>query len=73
MVTHVYLVLRFVLDLYMLTFYVAKGFVLIFSIGICCFVNVVWEVQSLFRAKLPHLGIRAKFSFQKSHLFEWFG
>jgi len=38
-----------------LTFYVVKGFVPIISIGIYCFEDVVWEVQSLFRVETSHL------------------
>ncbi|EFH52907.1 predicted protein [Arabidopsis lyrata subsp. lyrata] len=55
-----------------LIWYVTKGFVPIFCIGISVFADVIWEVQSLFRAMLPHLGIHCLFVFPKVPLV-WSG
>lgn len=48
-----------------LTCYVAKDFVPFICISIYGFVDVAWEVQSLFRAELPLLGTRRQFLFPK--------
>ena len=55
-----------------LIWYVTKGFVPIFSIGNYIFGNVIWEVESLFRDMLPHLGIHCLFVFPKVPL-DWSG
>ncbi|XP_020879410.1 uncharacterized protein LOC9309454 isoform X1 [Arabidopsis lyrata subsp. lyrata] len=55
-----------------LIWYVTKGFVPISSIGNYVFVDVIWEVQSLFRAMLPHFGTHCLFVFPKVPLI-WSG
>jgi len=55
-----------------LTFYVVKGFVPIISIGIYCFEDVAWEVQSLFRVETSHLGTCRQILFPKVPLV-WSG